>query len=264
MRVTRFLTTVLLLATSSLIAPAAYGQVTPEETRARELYALGKKHFAASEYERAEASFSEGYALSHRSGFLWNMAQCARLRGEPKRALGLYRRYLKESPNDGERGEASKWVATLEAELGEANESAKASADRSSPASSSPSRLPEDAAQDDRSSDKTIPYVLGGIGIAGLAVGSVVGVMALSKKSTVDDECEGAACSSAGKDAADSGRSLAMVSNVGFGVGVAGLTAAVVMLVTKPKTEGAEHARGWTPTVAYDGRGGWVGATANW
>ena len=47
------------------------------------------------QYRRALAEFSAGYELSNRSAFLFNMAECARLTGETKKARSLYRQYLK-------------------------------------------------------------------------------------------------------------------------------------------------------------------------
>ena len=70
-------------------------------------------------------------------------------------------------------------------------------------------------------------YVIGGVGIVGLGVGSVAGLLALGKKSTMDDDCERVAgtlrCGREGLDAASAGNTLATVSNVAFAVGVVGV-----------------------------------------
>ena len=248
----------LLVAAALGAAWPVSAQSTSPEARARELFELGTKEFDESRYDKAEAAFSEAYELSHRAGFLWNMAQCARLRGNGARALQLYRQYLDKSPNGSERAEAMQWVERLEAEL---------AAPPPSVASTVPVSSPEPAAEPERGhwmSDPTLPWVLGGIGVAGFAVGGVTGVMALGKGSTVDKECDASGCSSAGKEAADSGKTLATVSNVGFGVGLAGAAAAVVLLLAKPEPQRLEQATRWTPTVAYDGNGGWVGASGTW
>lgn len=70
-------------------------------------------------------------------------------------------------------------------------------------------------------------FVVGGIGIAGLGVGAVTGVLALSKKSELEKECpNAAACSAQGVAKASEGKRLSLVSTasliaggVGFGVG---------------------------------------------
>lgn len=52
---------------------------------------------------------------------------------------------------------------------------------------SGPTRLPP-----------TAFYAAAGVGVAGLAVGAIGGLVALSKKKTVDKECVGLVCSQAG------------------------------------------------------------------
>ena len=89
---------------------------------------------------------------------------------------------------------------------------------------------------------RTLGFVLGGVGIAGLATGAVAGVLMLGKKSTVDDGCRpDKSCTSAGLDAAHSGRTFQIVSNVGWVVGAAALGAGAYFLLTsgpssKPST----------------------------
>jgi hypothetical protein len=65
-----------------------------------------------------------------------------------------------------------------------------------------------------------------------MGVGGVAGAMALGKKGTVNRECDGALCSQPGLDAAEAGKRDALVSTLGFGVGIAGLTAGIVLLLT--------------------------------
>jgi hypothetical protein len=72
-------------------------------------------------------------------------------------------------------------------------------------------------------------YVVAGIGLAGVVVGTTTGAMAMGKKHTADDNCTGSDCNSVGADAGNSGRTLAAVSTVGFGIGVLGLAAGTVL-----------------------------------
>jgi tetratricopeptide (TPR) repeat protein len=94
----------------------AHAETNPAEDRARDFTRTGNAHYEAGHYGEAEQAFREAYALSGRSGFLWNMAQCARLAGESRRALALYSRYLEAAPDGGQRAEAERWVAMLEAQ----------------------------------------------------------------------------------------------------------------------------------------------------
>ena len=81
--------------------------------------------------------------------------------------------------------------------------------------------------------DNTLAYVLGGIGVAGVVVGSVTGAMLMSKNRTIDEQCNASnECSPAGLEAVDQAKGLLPISNVAWIVGVVGLGAGTVLLVT--------------------------------
>lgn len=117
---------------------------------------------------------------------------------------------------------------------------------------------------------KTPAYVAGGIGILGIAVGSVTGILVFSKKSTVNRDCSGNVCNESGVSAANSGKTLANVSNVAFGVGIAGLVTATILLVTArhdeplAKAAGATRSAHWEPLVVSAPGGGWAGLQHTW
>jgi hypothetical protein len=92
----------------------------------------------------------------------------------------------------------------------------------------------EAAPEDTGASQRTLGYVAGGVGLAGLVVGAVTGLLVLERKKTVDDECTGHVCSKEGKEAADSGQTLAAASTIAFGVGIAGLGTGVALVLTAP------------------------------
>jgi hypothetical protein len=100
------------------------------------------------------------------------------------------------------------------------------------------------APPDDGSTQRTWGYVATGLGAAGLLVGSITGALVLDRKATVNDECPTRdTCSKEGKQAADSGQSLAAVSTIAFGVGLAGIATGVVLIVTAPDEKG--HGAAW-------------------
>lgn len=87
--------------------------------------------------------------------------------------------------------------------------------------------------------NRTLGYVFGGIGVAGLAIGTVTGIIAIGKKSTVDSHCDGERfCDSEGADAAASGRTLGTVTTISLIVGAAGIGAGAYFLLSSgPKSE---------------------------
>jgi hypothetical protein len=122
---------------------------------------------------------------------------------------------------------------------------------------------------------RLLSYGIGGIGGAGLVLGGVMGGMALGKKGTITDHCgsgigakNGAACDPTGLDAASSGKTLALVSTVGFAVGAAGVGAAAVLLLTEPSRAkpAAAGSRPWiTAGMLHVGpAGAVVGVRVGW
>lgn len=109
----------------------ALAEPSTAEDRAREFTHTGNSHYEAGRYAEAEEAFREAYALSGRSGFLWNMAQCARLGGDGRRALSLYREYLRVSPEASQRAEAERWITMLQAHLAVSEAPQPSSASRS-------------------------------------------------------------------------------------------------------------------------------------
>jgi hypothetical protein len=118
-------------------------------------------------------------------------------------------------------------------------------------------------------------YVVGGVGVAGLVLGGVMGGLTLGKKGAIADHCglavgaeDETACDPTGLEAANSGKTLALVSTIGFVVGAAGLGLGTVLFFSEPS--GAKPASGasrrWiTAGVLEAGPGGAVvGVRGRW
>jgi len=69
--------------------------------------------------------------------------------------------------------------------------------------------------------DRTLTYVAFGIAGAGAVLGTVTGLLSLSKASAAKEHCDGNVCSPEASDDIDSSKSLATFSNIGFGVAIA-------------------------------------------
>jgi hypothetical protein len=77
-------------------------------------------------------------------------------------------------------------------------------------------------------------WVAFGFGAAGLVTGGVAGGLAFAKASDAKSGCQGSVCPEAAKGAADSAKSLATVSDVGFVIGAAGALAGVALWIWTP------------------------------
>lgn len=77
------------------------------------------------------------------------------------------------------------------------------------------------------STKRTLGFMIGGVGVAGIVVGSVTGLFALRAKSDMLDNCDavsgGFDCNQDGAHAASSGKTFATISTIGFAAGVVGL-----------------------------------------
>ncbi|MBX3231545.1 MAG: PEGA domain-containing protein [Labilithrix sp.] len=114
-----------------------------------------------------------------------------------------------------------------------------------------PPPLPPPAQPEPREQPSRVPAYVGvGVGAAGIAVGTIFGLMATSKKSEIEDQCQGTRCPSSVQGDVDSGRTMGTISTVGFVVGAVGLVAGVYFYLTSsPKT-------GSTPPGTFVGANG--------
>lgn len=76
---------------------------------------------------------------------------------------------------------------------------------------------------------RTGAYVALGVGAAGVAVGTLFGVLALGDRRTLDDACPSQTCRPGSQGDIDAMHSHAVLSNVGWAVGLAGVGTGVVL-----------------------------------
>jgi len=82
---------------------------------------------------------------------------------------------------------------------------------------------------------RTLGWVVGGIGVAGVATGVVTGLMLVSKRSTAESTCPNKMCASqADVDAATSGKPLLVANTVGWIVGGVGLGLGAYLVLSAP------------------------------
>jgi hypothetical protein len=107
-----------------------------------------------------------------------------------------------------------------------------------------------DRANDSTGARRRWAYIAAGVGLGGVALGTVTGIVTLNKKATADANCsnESGRCNPAGVDANESGKTYAALSGVGFGIGVVGLAVGTYLWLTSsahssaPSTTAAELA----------------------
>ncbi len=102
---------------------------------------------------------------------------------------------------------------------------------------------------------RTAGFVLGGVGVAGLALGAIVGLLTGSAAASARDRCPNDACGAAGLADVDRAKTYAWVSDVGFVAGGAALVTGVVLIVTARPKPRATSDLSFTPLVGPGGAG---------
>jgi hypothetical protein len=129
---------------------------------------------------------------------------------------------------------------------------------QAAPAAAATSAL-EASSEDPGASRRTIAYVVGGVGVVGLAIGTVFGLIASSSASSSKNECSATSCSNYGQSLSDynSASSDATISTVGFVVGGLALATGAVLFFTAPSSAPASGSTGprWQFSPAVGGTG---------
>ncbi len=82
----------------------------------------------------------------------------------------------------------------------------------------------------------TLPAVAYGVGAAGLVVGTVFGIATLQNAKRLSEQCpEKSACPEEAKSDIDASKRNALISNIGFGVALAGGIVGTYLLLTAPR-----------------------------
>jgi hypothetical protein len=99
---------------------------------------------------------------------------------------------------------------------------------------------PPRAPSGERNAARSAGWLVGGAGVASLAVGTYFGARALSKRSDSDALCTGDVCrDAAGPEAYDDAKSFARVADVTLGLGLVAVAAASYLLLSSPSKEHA-------------------------
>src|SRR5262245_37179739 len=89
----------LIAATTSALAQPAPAPAPPPIGDPSALEASGNKHFELAEYDAAIKDFKEAFRISDSPGYLYNIAQAYRLKGDCREAATFYKNYLRRVPD---------------------------------------------------------------------------------------------------------------------------------------------------------------------
>ena len=111
------------------------------------------------------------------------------------------------------------------------------------------------------STQRTVGWVLGGTGVAGIAAGTIFGLQATSTRSSIAAMCNGGTCAQSVREELDTMRAQATASNIFFWGGVASLAGAAIVYFTAPSPQPAERSTASlqvVPSIAPGAAGLWA------
>ena len=121
-----------------------------------------------------------------------------------------------------------------------------------------PSTANVDSGADAGNSQRTWGLVLGGVGVAGVAAGSIFGLMAKSKHDDALEQCDSNNnCTAEALELDDTARSRATVSTILLGVGAASLIGGTVLYLSAPSSSVSVGAAPTPNGAAFSMQGVW-------
>lgn len=181
----------------SLITSTAFGQrrrrrrLSPQETRARELFQLGDRMYASGRYDLAISAFEEAYDLSPRPLLLFNLANAQERAGYLAAAVESLERYAPNAPREELptlRGRIEALRARVAAER-EREEQLQALRDQANSSQAVATTTPVPVEPAEEGPDLLLPIVVLSAGGVLAAVGGVFAGLALDARGTAQSDC---------------------------------------------------------------------------
>lgn len=212
------------LAVCLVPAVAAAQEATSEDAQAEalRLFEESKVAYREGRFDDAVELLTEAHRLFPEPVLLYNLGRALEGAGEYTRAVDAYDEYLRIAGDIPDRGAIEGRVATLRREI-ETRERLE-QLEETRPVTPAP--------RVERESASAAPWIVAAVGGAGLAVGGVFGVLALSSH----DDAENAASQAETEQLQSTAETYALVANVAFAAGgaiaLAGVIWGIVDLLT--------------------------------
>jgi tetratricopeptide (TPR) repeat protein len=198
------------------------------EARGIELYENGATLYDEGRYEDAILAWQEGYRISQRPGFLYNIANAQERLGDYRAALDTLGRYRALARTD-ERETLDRRIRNLEERL----------AAQPAPVPQSGSAPPEGPSRTRQPGGPAVrPIVAGslvGVGAVGLVAGGVLGAQSRAAGAQASEVCRegqgGLLCPASAAPSLAANQRKALAADLGFGLGTAAGAAGVLLLV---------------------------------
>ncbi len=203
------------------------GQKSAED-RAAELYDKSADAYRRGDFKTAVDLLKEAYSLDPQPVLLYNLARAYEGLGDLDAAIDGYERFLAQNPKTEDRGAIEQRLVTLrrlrdERAAAKQREQSQKQQQQQQPTTPPPPPKPHHT---------IYPYVVGGVGAAGLVAGSVFGLMAISDRNDARTE----PVQQRAIDLDSKAQTLATLSTVSFIVGGALVAAGVAWWVIEARS----------------------------
>jgi tetratricopeptide (TPR) repeat protein len=202
------------LAICALLAPGAARADEAARQRALELYDRGKASFQAGRFEESLGWLQQAYAIEPAPVLLYNMGRAHEAKGDLAAAVSAYDRYLREAEQVPDRAAIEAHLVALRAQLATRERPTAQPIAAAPPGDATPA--PPEA------SPSAVPWVLAGVGVAGVGAGVVLGVLALGKHDDAQAaaQAEGPALQGSAEDLGTASTVALVVGGVVAGAGI--------------------------------------------
>ena len=235
-----------------LCAAVATARATPEDDeRAKAHFLAGQSYYEQASYTDALREFNEAYRISKRPALLYNIARCHEALEQYADAVKMLEAYLDQDPQTSDRAAVETRIGNLKEREAAQEKAQKAATETAKPppttatATTSPPAPPPAPAQRKR----VATWIVGGIGLGALAAALGTGVASQLAYNDLSSKCTGDRCDASLQGKLNTGRRLAVATDVLWPIGAAAVATAVVLFFVEGRHGHKEHASVVVPLV---------------
>ena len=235
----------LLVAVLVCAAAAPAHAISEDDERAKAHFLAGQSYYDQASYTDALREFNEAYRISKRPALLYNVARCYEALDQYDEAVKMLQRYLDEDPETTDRAAVETRIANLR---GRRVPPSRGEPDVGRPP---PPRAPPVVQPQPPSAPPPPPaphrkrvatWVVGGVGVGLLAAALGTGVAAQVDYNDLSGACMANRCDPSEQKKIDSGKCLALATDVLWPIGAAAVVTGVVLFFVEGRAHKKELA----------------------